>query len=45
MLISNTGVGIVASVAVDIPSNFIDVRYTQAPNNGEIILRFLYNAN
>ena len=45
MLISNTGVGTVVSVCVDISSNFIDVRYTQAPNNGKITVRFLYNAN
>jgi len=43
MLVDNAGVGTVVSMIVDISSNYIDVRYTQAPNNGKITLRFLYD--
>ena len=45
VLISNVGVGTVVSMIVDVSSNYIEVRYTQAPNNGKITLRFLYDAN
>jgi len=45
MLVTNTGVGTVVSIGVDTDSNYVNVRYTQAPNNGSITLRFLYNGN
>lgn len=45
MLVDHSGVGAVVSVSVDSFNDIIQVRYTQAPNNGSIILKFLYDAN
>ena len=46
MQITNSGIGALVSVNIDIPDNRIDVRYTQSPSaTASITLKFLYNAN